>query len=177
MTVYIQILGAIAVILWCYSIQKNNRKDVLKLQIFANIFYAGQYFFLGAISTAIMNMVSVIRMVVFYKNEEKKKENSVMTLIIFILCILIIWVFDIIYNGFTYYGIIPIMITIAYTYAIWQPDLKIMRITFLIAAFLWIGFNITVGAYVSVIGNIIEIVSGIVAIVKYDLDKNRLKKV
>lgn len=175
MIVYIQILGIVALILWCYSVQKNSRKEVLKLQTLANLFYAGQYFFLGAIATSFMNIISAIRMIIFYKNESKNEKNSIWTFIIFVILILLVGFLDIIYNGFNIYFLLPIIITIGYTYATWQPSLKVTRYIFLLAAFLWIGFNIKVGAYASIIGNILEIISGIYAIIKYDLEKKSKK--
>lgn len=172
MKFYIQIFGILALLIWCISVQVNKREKVLLLQTLANVFYAVQYFLLGTSLTGYMNLISVIRILIFYNNEKKqKKTNSIFSLMLFIILILTIWCIDIISNGFNYYGIIPIVITIGYTYATWQKNLNILRYIFLVSAFLWIGFNLKIGAYVVVIGNIMEIISGITAISRFHLRK------
>lgn len=177
MKIYVQIFGVFALVFWCISIQMNKRKKVLILQTLANIFYSAQYFFLGAVSTAGMNLISTIRTLIFYRNDKKKKTNSIFSLMLFITLILTIWCIDIILNGFKYYEIIPVFITIAYTYATWQQNLHVLRYIFLVCAFLWIGFNLKVGAYVLVIGNVLEIISGITAISRFDIKKKNRKKI
>ena len=65
------------------------------------------------------------------------------------------------------FNLIPIIITLAYTYSVWQDNLTVTRLVFLIAAFIWIYYNIKVGAYVSIVGNMFEIISGITALIRF----------
>lgn len=164
-----QILGSMAVLFWIWSVQNKNKDKILKLQGFANAFYAGQYLVLGITSAASMNLVSILRSTIFYENYKKKKENSLNSLLIFLGLTIILGII----NFNTWMSIIPIIITLFYTYAAWKRETKIIRWTFLIAAIVWIYYNIKVGAYISLVGNAFEMISGIIAIIRFDLEKKK----
>ena len=70
--------------------------------------------------------------------------------------------------------LIPIGITLLYTYITWQKDNKIIRYGTIIAAFLWIYYNFSIQAYSLIIGSIFEITSGIVAIYRFDIKKRKM---
>lgn len=165
--IYIQLIGVIALVFWVISIQTKNKTKLLKLQNIANLFYAIQYAFLGAFSATGMNCISLLKGIVFLKSEKSQKQSSKIQLIIFSILIIAIGII----TFQTWYSIIPIIITLAYTYSTWQKNATIIRITFLVAAIGWIIFNTIVGAYSPLIGNFIELASGITAIVKFDILK------
>lgn len=163
------IFGILALIFWVASIQWKDKTKILKSQIIASIFFAIQYFLLGAMTAGYMNIVSVIRAYTYYKREEKKQENNVATLSIFIAIIAVIGLItcrDLL-------SCIPIAMSLVYNYITWQKNTRVIRIGFLLAAVVLLYYNFVVGAYISVIGNIFEIVSGIVSIYRFDV----LKKV
>ena len=54
-----------------------------------------------------------------------------------------------------------------------MKDAKWLRIVFLLTAFLWLYYNITMGAYVAVGGNILEIISGTISIFRFNKKENR----
>lgn len=157
-----QIIGLLAIICWVMSIQQKNKEKILMNQMFANTLYTIQYVLLGAYSASAMNITSAIRSLVFY-NDEKKHKQSKLTGSILIAAIIIIGIIT--YSSPI--STIPILITIAYTYSVWQSNLKITRIIFIIAAIIWIYYNLKVGAYVSIVGNILEIISGIISIKRF----------
>lgn len=157
-----QIIGLLAIICWVMSIQQKNKEKILMNQMFANTLYTIQYVLLGAYSASAMNITSAIRSLVFY-NDEKKHKQSKLTGSILIAAIIIIGIIT--YSSPI--SIIPILITIAYTYSVWQSNLKITRIIFIIAAIIWIYYNLKVGAYISIIGNSLEIISGIISIKRF----------
>jgi|SRR5574344_963193 hypothetical protein len=170
--IYIQLIGVVALIFWVISIQTKNKTKLLKLQNVANLFYAIQYAFLGAFSATGMNCISLLKGIVFLKSEKSQKQSSKIQLTIFSGLIIAIGII----TFQTWYSIIPIIITLAYTYSTWQKNATIIRITFLVAAIGWIIFNTIVGAYSPLIGNFIEVVSGITAIVKFDILKKGEKE-
>lgn len=167
MLVISNIIGTIALILWTSSVQVNKKSTLIRLQLLANIFYAIQYFLIGANTAAWMNIVSTIRYYMYNKNEEKNKQNSYSLLFVFIGIILIISILT--YTNIL--SLIPSIITIGYTYATWQKNTKVIRFIFLFAAVIWIFYNAYVGAYVSIIGNVMELLSGFIAIYRFDAIK------
>jgi hypothetical protein len=155
-----QVFGFIALAFMALSYQETNKKELLKKQIFANVFYALQYLSLNAVSAVSMNILSIIRAVVFGKNESKN--NKIILLIIFEATIITIGFIT--YTDLT--SLIPILIALLYTYGLWQSNLKIICIIGIISASLWIYYNLLVGAYVSIFGSFVELFSSILGLYK-----------
>lgn len=161
------IVGLIALTFWVGSIQAKNKNKIMIIQLIANVFYAAQYILIGALSAGIMNIVSCIRYYVYYKNEEKGKNNSIALLLLFVTIIILLAVLTV----KNYIDLIPIIISIWYTYITWQKNTKIMRYGFIAAAIVWIYYNLQVHAYAPFIGNILEIISGTIAVARFRNNK------
>jgi hypothetical protein len=164
-----QLFGLISLFLLIMSYQQTKKQKFLFIQIFANVFYFIQYILLSAFSAAASNMISIIRSSIFYKYEISNKKIPIFFLFIFEIIILI--------AGFITYvnifSIIPIIIVISYTYATWQKNLKVTYFICLVAAILWILYNYVVGAYVSIIGSIIEFTASTIGFIKVSNTKNK----
>lgn len=159
----IQIIGVIAILLWIFSVQQKKEHKILFLQTLANLMYTIQYYLLGVFTAATMNLVSCGRCYLFYKKRKAGKNIPKMELFIFLLCLIILGII-------TYespLSLIPIIITIFYTVSAYLKNAIWLRIIFLSAAFVWIFYNYTVGAYVCIIGNVLEIISGSISLVRF----------
>lgn len=160
-----QIFGICALGCWLKSVLQKDRSIILKCQNLANIFYAIQYIILGAYPAAATNLISTLRGLVFYENDKNGKETSLAILVLFILIIIGV--------GFGTYqnllSLLPLGITILYSYSVWQKNLTIFRIIFIGAACGWIIYNFSVGAYISLIGNFLELTFGLISLFKHDL--------
>ena len=172
MEIVTTLIGAFALGLWVYSIQCKERSKFLKIQIFANIVYALEYLLLGAYSAVVMNLSSTIRSKVYYDNKTKNKDNNLFQLIIFIVIIVLATII----TDENYLTILVMTIAILYTYASWQKSEVITRYIFTFGAIAFMYYNASVGAYFFVVGNLIELVSGIIAIVRFDLKVKRKEK-
>ena len=158
-----QILGGFALLCWVMSIFLKEKKDILLTQIVANLIYSVEYSLLNVFQVASMNFCSFIRLLIYYLYEKKNKQVSKFILIIFICIIIIIGLVT--YNNlFTF---IPTLIAILYAYSFWQSNLLVARIIYIGCAFVWIYYNSIVGAHIGVIGNILEIIAGTIAIISY----------
>lgn len=163
MNLVAQLFGFFAVVIWVFSIQRKDKKKILFTQMFATLLYTIQYLLLSVFSAASMNFTSCLRSFVFYKYEEKNKEISRSILFVFVFLVICLGI--IFWDN--YLSLIPIIITLFYTVSTWFKDAKWTRIFFLIVAFIWVYYNFVVGAYVCIIGNVLEIISGIVAFVRF----------
>lgn len=85
--------------------------------------------------------------------------------ILFVFIALVLLFGIITYDGLI--SLLPIIITVLYTYAFWQNNLNVARIIYIVAAIIWIYYNYEVGAYVGIIGNILEITTGLISLIKY----------
>ena len=158
-----QLIGFIAVTFWVFSIQRKEQSQILFLQFIANLIYVIQYSLLGAFSAASMNFTSSIRSYVFYKKRKSNKEISINYLIFFIILIVLLGIIT--YKDFL--SLIPIFITIFYSISNWLKDAKWIRIVVLVCAFIWIYYNCIVGAYICIVGNVFEILSGTIALFRF----------
>lgn len=161
--IFAQLIGIIAIYLWVISIQKKESFKILLYQAFANLFYTWQYSLLNVYSAAAMNFSSFLRCLLFASKKKKKQNISYWWLAIFLLIILFLGIIT--YNSFL--NLIPLIITIFYTISSWLKDSKWLRVTFLLAAFVWIYYNYQVEAYICVIGNVFEIISALYTLKKY----------
>ena len=46
----------------------------------------------------------------------------------------------------------------------------------LICGFIWLIYNIIIGAYIIIIGNVLEIISATISLIRYKEDKKEIKK-
>ena len=165
--IIVGLFGVLAIFFWIISIQEKRQYKIIYLQMFANLFYTIEYLVLGVLSAASMNFVSTIRCYLFYRKKKERRKVPEVWLIGFISLLVILGIIT--YNG--YLSLIPIIITIFYTISSYLKKAKWIRIVVLVAAFFWIYYNYKNGVYLATIGNFLEIISGIVSLVRYRKSK------
>ena len=166
MFIFAQILGGIALLILILSFQKNEKQTLLKYQIGSSVFFAAQYLCLQAYSGCLINIACIIRNILF-KNYTGKKIP--IYYLIFIICIMIVL------SLFSYVGpisLLPCIACVLYSCSLWQDNLKITRIVEVISCSLYIIYNIKVLAYVGLFSTIIQLVSALVAIYRFDVKKD-----
>lgn len=173
MNIYAQIFGTIAMLLLIASYFNTQKKEYLFTQILCNIFFAIQYLILNATTAVINTFIAITRSIVFYLYTKRKKEIPIKTLIIFEILILLL----IITTCKDLISILPLLIAALYTYGTWQKNLKKTYIIGSIVAIIWIFYNYVVGAYVSALGSVFELLSSINGVYrikrKLIIDKNK----
>lgn len=133
------------------------------MQVIANGIYGIEYLLLGAFSAASMNFLSFLRLLVYYFYALLNIKMPKWILFVFITLVLLFGIIT--YDGLI--SLLPIIITVLYTYAFWQNNLNVARIIYIVAAIIWIYYNYEVGAYVGIIGNALEIITGLISLIKY----------
>lgn len=167
MNILPNVFGAFALGAWISSVQVKKKSNILILQLLANVFYAIQYFILGYFSTGLMNLVSVFRCFTFGINAKKNKDNPFWLLLLILFTIFIL---SLIYCK-TFLGLIPVFTTLLYTISTWQNKTKYLRYVFILCAILFAFYNFKVGAYITLLGNLFEIISGIISIIRFEREK------
>ena len=163
MVVLAQVLALFAILFWVISILLKNKKNILLMQVIANGIYGIEYLLLGAFSAASMNFLSFLRLLVYYFYTSLNIKMPKWILFVFIALVLLFGIIT--YDGLI--SLLPIIITVLYTYAFWQNNLNVARIIYIVAAIIWIYYNYEVGAYVGIIGNALEIITGLISLIKY----------
>ena len=163
MVILAQVLALFAILFWVISILLKNKKNILLMQVIANGIYGIEYLLLGAFSAASMNFLSFLRLLVYYFYALLNIKMPKWILFVFITLVLLFGIIT--YDGLI--SLLPIIITVLYTHAFWQNNLNVARIIYIVAAIIWIYYNYEVGAYVGIIGNILEIITGLISLIKY----------
>ena len=162
-----QIFGALALAILIISLQKNSKTKLLLYQSISSLLYALQYLFLNAYTGCFMNLICMIRNMIF--NRYPKKRPPVYWLIITIVLMIF-------FSSLSYTGVIsflPMIAVILYSIALWHGNLTVIRTTEIISCSLYILYNIKVLAITGLIATIIELVGAIIAVYKFDIKKKK----
>ena len=163
-----QICGAIALILTVISIQVKTKDKIIMCTILANIVVTMQYFLLGALTGGVLSIINTIRCIVFYIYKKKNLKPSIIILLIFEIVTIISGCISF-QNA---WSLIPIVVSVIYTYGLWQDNVTVIRITTGIAGFGWALYNAIVKAYTGVIQETLAVLASIFA-----LYNNRSEKI
>ena len=100
----------------------------------------------------------------FNQNMKSYIFENIKYLIIFILLVLILGIIS--YQGIS--SLIPITITIIYFISTYIKKEKYTRLALIICAIIWLIYNYNFSAYIAMIGNTFEIITGFIALHKYN---------
>lgn len=157
------IVSVLSIFLFVASVQFKEKKHILLTQAFASMCYFVAYFILGAYSGCAIELIEQSKDFVFYGFEKKNKKIPVFMLVIFVGLLIIASILT--FDGFV--SLLPLIINLAYFISSYMKNPKYIRIVMLICGFIWLAYNILIGAYIIIIGNALEIVSAIVSLVRY----------
>lgn len=158
-----QILGLFGFLFFVFSIQMKNKKSILGMQLISNIFYTISYLLLGALPAVLIDIVSIFRCLTFTYYNNKKRKTPLFFVLLFISLSLFIFIF----TFKDYYDALPIIISIVYIITTYSDDRMVIQNGFIIGGILWIIYNFHVQTYTPLIGNVFEIISGIVACFRF----------
>ena len=165
-----QIIGGIGLLFLVYSLQKNNRKKLLKYQVLSSFSFALQYFLLGAYSGGFMHFMCMVRNHLF----GKYKKGSVPFMLLLTILLIIVILSLISYVGFI--SLLPMMAVVMYSCALWYGNLTYIRIIEVIGCTLFVIYSIYVVSISGVIASLVEISSALVAIFRFDLKKKKKRR-
>ena len=124
-----QIFGALALAILIISLQKNSKTKLLLYQSISSLLYALQYLFLNAYTGCFMNLICMIRNMIF--NQYPKKRPPIYWLIITIVLMIF-------FSSLSYTGVIsflPMIAVILYSIALWHGNLTVIRTTEIISLY------------------------------------------
>ena len=157
----------LSIFLFVISVQHKEKKHILLTQAFATMCYFITYLIVGAYSGCAVELIEQTKDFVFYSYENKNKKIPLILLIVF--ASLLVLVSIVTFNGL--YSLIPLLINLAYFISSYFKNPKHIRVVMLICGFIWAYYNFKVGAYVIIIGNILEIISAFISLIKSKEEK------
>lgn len=165
-----QVFVIIATLLLGITYFLKNKVKILSFCIFYNIFYGIHYLLLGALTGGAMNIVSLIRNIIFFQNGKKGKENKLIYLIILSLI-------SVIFCLITYknlFSIISLSASILSTYSVWQDNVYRYKIIAIPVSTCFIIYAIHIKSLFAVITELILLLSAIIGLIKYYKENYRL---
>lgn len=164
-----QICVIISVVILGATYFLKNKGKILILCLIYCIFYGIHYLLLGAFTGSLMNIISFLRNLWFYKNSKRNKKNS--KLVLYIL-FFISSVFCIISYS-DVFSLISLTASLLSTYSIWQDNVKIYKLLSIPVSICFIIYAFHIGSVVALITEVILLVTEIVAILKICFDNKK----
>ena len=162
-----QILGGVAIILGLISYQMKTQGRIILMQALTGLVFVVQYLLLGAYTGMAMNLVGVVRCIVYYFRN-KRGSNEKVTPMVFavIMAIIGILTWNAWYSVFMFLGLVINTLCLAFS------DPQKLRISVLITCPMVLTYNVLIPTP-SIGGIVYESVAIISAIV--GLARNRKK--
>jgi len=158
--ILIQSLAIIAVTLFLISFHAKTRKSILLLQLVGLIIWAVHFFLLNAWTGAVLMIINgIITAIFLFKTDTKKLNNPIIllvALIIFFIVTIVTW------TGF--YSLLPFLGVSSITIAKWQNHPSRIRLISIPASIFWVIYDSFVGAYGSIIAEVLIILSIILSL-------------
>ena len=161
----LSILGLIAMVL---SYQMKERKNLLWMQLFSNLFFSVSYYLLDAKTGAVLSLVNVARCIVFM-NRDKKWGQSRLWLYFFLAV-------AVIGGALSWEGprsLLIIVTTLLLTVALYSENMAFMRKIFLICPLIYIVYNILSGSIGGIGNDVFCLISAAIAFWRFDLRKEK----
>ena len=157
-----------------FQIKKNSL--LFFAQLLGSTLYLVHYILLGAATGAILNLIGVIRGIIFLQGEKLRKPWVLAAL--WIMTIVAVWVtwngslsFDTNLNMEFWYNIFPLIAMLASSTAMHCNNGKVIRFAQLfLASPGWLAYNIIVGSLGGALCEIFIITSTVVSFIRYGID-------
>ncbi len=162
-----QVVGILAVVLFLLSYQMKNRRGIIITNAVSRALYILQYLLLGAYSGAVLDVLGMISAIVAERKHLKFIKTRLKSVFLSINLVIIIAGLIIAVSNKSVLDIFPIIGVLLHTSAFWISDVKIIRRVSLLGSPFWFIYNFLSRAYGSAIGDILTIISIVIAMIKY----------
>lgn len=157
------IVSVLSIFLYVLSVQFKKKKNILITQIGASLCYLIVYVIKGAWSGVAIEVLEESKDVAFIKLEKGNKKIPVSVLGIFIfLLFLVSFIF---YDG--PYSLLPLLINIILFISTYFKNPKFIRWTMMFCGIMWGIYNFYLKAYIIIVGNVLEVVSAVISIIRF----------
>lgn len=147
----------------------KKREFVLYLSSGVCISFSIAYIFLSAWTGIAMNIISLLRNIIFFLVAKYAAKNKTLNYLQLLLILLLMGVCAV----FTYDGLLSlaaVLASVIYTYAVWNEKSKYYKIYAIVSSLAWIVYNVFIH---SILGIILETVMVICAFIGLIRNKNQ----
>lgn len=168
-----QAVGVLAVTLFLLSYQLKKRKHIIIVNTVSRCLYILQYILLGAFAGAAVDVLGALACVVASKKDAPFIKKH-LTLVIIITDALIVTAGLLLCKEPL--DLLPIIGVLLHTGAFWLTDERIIRRVSLLGSPFWFVYNFYSRAYGSALGDVLTMVSIIIAMIKFRKHKKEETK-
>lgn len=163
-----QIAVIIATVFLGLTYFSKDRKKILILFILYSAFYGVHYILLEAITGFFMNMISIIRNIIFFRYELKNKKNNKKFLIFLFLII----IFSTIFTYKDLFSFLLMIASLISTYSIWQKNHKTYKYLAVVVSICFVIYGVHIKSLFGVLTEIGLLIAEITGIVLMNLKSN-----
>ena len=160
------IIGIAAAAMFVLSYQFKTRRWIILLNAGSRVLYVLQYILLGAYEGMALDLSALLVSMLAQRRDSgwlrKHPKLTISGANLFLVAVGLLFY----QNIFSLLAIIGVLLE---TGALWLSRERRIRFVSFFAAPFWLAYNLACGAYGSAIGNVITMVSIILAIVRYDI--------
>jgi len=162
------IVALIGSLLMVYVGSAKDRKKILYIQTLQILAFTISTLILGGYTGTIVNLISIIRNVLCYKDKLTKYNK--------IILILSSTVFSLLFNNLGLLGLLPLISTIIYTCFMSTKSTIKLKLVILLTMILWLVYDILIKSYTSAVFDFFSIIAGIITIYQLTHKKTLSKK-
>ena len=169
-----QIVGLLAVASFLLSYQLKARKNIIICNVLSRYLYILQYLLLGAIAGAVLDILGAISSIIAERKSSSFIRRHTRAVFLSINAVIIAVGISICIINQSALDLLPIAGVLLHTGAFWISNEKIIRRISLLGSPFWLVYNLASRAYGSALGDLLTMLSIIIAMVKYR-DKSKSK--
>lgn len=168
-----QIAVIIATIFIAFTYFLKSRKKVLILFILYSIFCGIHYLLLNAMTGFLMNMVSIVRNIIFFRNEVKDKNNSKIFLAVLFSIIILFTVWS--YKDA--FSLVSMCASLISAYSLWQRNPVVYRCLAVVVSLCFIVYAIHINSLFAIITEVMLLVAEIIGLILLKIQKSDKKDI
>ena len=158
-----QIFGILGIIASVISMQFRDRRTIFIALFCLNLFSALNFIFLGQFSGAYISLFALVEMIVNSLFERKSRKIPIPLIIFYIIA-------NILIGALTFHGLIdilPIICALIFCLTLLTRSEQNIRKEMFLNQFVWLAYDLSVGAYTFAISNVLTIISTSIAYFRY----------
>lgn len=178
MEIAAQIFGIVGMVFNLLAFQQKSHRGVLVCQFFAAATFCVNYLMLGALVGGILNMLGILRALVFLF-KEKTRANSVVWLVFFIVAFAASYPLVFLVFGTPptpknlIIELLPVLAMILITVSLRLGSAKAVRRLGLFSSPMWLTYNAFSGSVGAIASEILNLISIVVGTLRFDVKRKK----
>lgn len=167
MIIAAQIIGFLAVTAFLLSYQQKKRSNIILLNVISRFLYILQYLILGAFSGAVFDVMAAGSSVIADRKHNSFIKKHLKAIIVIVNAVFLLIGATLAFLNKSFLDILSLAGVLFEINALWLSSEKAIRWVSLFGAPFWFAYNLLSKAYGSAMGNILTIISIIIALIRY----------